>query len=446
MIADFIKFKENINIICALDHSSRAGNYFFQSIFDTHLEVLVCPWIQYDYSYLITKFGSTEILPAKEAHTYWTQKSYFGMAYRELDNELIEKIVSFGSDPNVKLDRVIVREVFDSIVLAENTISRKDLLLASRFAFAKGVGRDLSTIKYILVSDAVSLRIEDPITGFSLKIVGAIKNDFESAVFVSLERDPRATIASCRQQYVNQNGNMHGVKLNTFFLRIYNLLRCYFDTDGSVFVYFLIYSAATARRTYEFKLADRPYIIRNEDINISFISTMKKFCDYLNIKFDSVWFNQPYIPTNVGLPWKGKGAYNKLYDRTKYGSLTANQDSGLLNVAGPNEYVTKRWRQQLPINEVGIIEYLFREELDDLHYEYLVFKDNNFSVTRFLLYVFMPYLGEIPKPKWLIDGLKINFIEFVNRLFYIFTLPIFYFLSRAILLKVIFVNRHFKLR
>lgn len=443
----FNSFIDRVGIICALDHSGRAGNYFFQSIFDQHTEVLTCPWVQYTYSTFVTHFGDEEIVDSREAHQHWTTQSYFRFVYNEVDDALAKTITSFGSDPRAAIDRAVVREIFDSLVLIQPTVTRKVVILASAFAYAMGVKRDVKAIRYILVSDAVSLRTENLLLGFSGKIIPAIRQDFAHARFISLERDPRATFASCRQQYVNSNGNMYGIKFGNYFQQLRNLLAQRFSTEGCVFLFWLLYFASAARFIYRLKqtVQAQLLVIKNEDLNTRFIPTMKQICSWLNISFAREWQNDPYQPTNVGSVWLGKGAYNSRYQKNSSGPLENDPDEIAKNITGPNVYVTERWKKRLARNEIAVIEFLFAEELRDLSYEFLVFREQTFSKIQFLKHLSLPFEGELPSWKWVVRGREVSPNEVWQRIFYLVSFFPFYFISRLILIRYAFLENFFSL-
>jgi hypothetical protein len=439
-------FQDTVNLIAALDHSGRAGNYFFQSVFDQHPEVLTCPWVQYTYSYFTTKFEDSSVVSAQEVHSYWTQKSYFKLIYNEAVGDISALITSFGSDPKAIIDREKTREIFDTIVLEQATITRRQLILASYFAFAIGVGRDPLTIKYILVSDAVSLRSEDVMLGFAGTIINLMKSDFPELLLISLERDPRATFASCRQQYVNSNGNMYNLHINNFLKQFYDLIRSKFTQDGSIHLYWLLYFASAARLMYQLKSSNSKNLltVKNEDLNLNFADTMSTICNWLQVDYLNEWKNIPYKPTNVGKEWLGKGAYNSRYQKNQYGMLQNDPDEVAKNITGPNKYVTERWKSRLPKNEIGLIEFLFKDELNDLNYEYLVNKDR--SLLKFILNLCCPFQGELPNAIWLKGLVKGSFFQAVDRIFYCCTFWIFYIISRYKLARIALSTEHFSLK
>ncbi|HEY2250673.1 MAG TPA: hypothetical protein VGH74_06415, partial [Planctomycetaceae bacterium] len=137
----FEAFARRVNLIVAIDHSGRAGNGFFQAIFDQHPEVLTCPWMHYVYSYIETEFGGPCILDCARAGDFLTTKTYFRYVYLDVDDRRSKEITKFGGDPAAPLDRDVVRRVFREIVANSDTISRRDAIVAMYFAFAVGSGR-----------------------------------------------------------------------------------------------------------------------------------------------------------------------------------------------------------------------------------------------------------------------------------------------------------------
>ena len=66
--------------------------------------------------------------------------------------------------------------------------------------------------------------------------------DFPDARLVRLIRDPRATFASPRHQFVNAFGNMYAIAPGTYFSRLCDLLKINLTSEnGSVYLYWLLY-------------------------------------------------------------------------------------------------------------------------------------------------------------------------------------------------------------
>ncbi|MCB0344519.1 MAG: hypothetical protein KDD66_05365, partial [Bdellovibrionales bacterium] len=405
--AEIEAFIDTVNLVAVLDHSGRAGNSFVLAIFDQHPEVLTCGWLHYAYSYLLAKYGDSDELDAVEAHTYWSTESYFRFLYQEADEAARKRLSRIGGDTDVELNRSVVREVFDGFVLSKQRISRKALLLSSYYAFAAGAGRDLSAVKYVLVDDAVSLRGENPDIGFSGKAIHAMVEDFSRPKLVSLVRDPRAAFASTRHQYVNEMGNMYGYRPRSFIEKLASLVSCKLTSEDCACLYIWFYHSEAARTVYRLKdqYPELFYTLKNENLNLNFLPTIEKFCDWLGVSRFPAWSEQPYVPTMMGAPWKGTGAYNKsYYKQESYGPLKNDPPEVAAKVTGPNEYVTKRWRSRLSSSEIKLCEVIFKDELEDLDYPFLFDNRPSASTLKFLGSAFAPFKGELPKLSWLIAG------------------------------------------
>lgn len=440
-------FLRDVNLIAALDHSGRAGNGFFLTIFDQHPEVITSAWMHYSYSYLLTEFGNPEALDARKVHEVWPRKSYFRFVYNDLDDKLSKSLIAFGGDPSAAVDRALVRSTFDRLVLAKPTLTSRELITYTYLAYARGIGRALGSIKYILVSDAVSLRFENPLAGFSGRIVPVILKDFPGARIVSLVRDPRATFSSCRHQYVNANGNMYGVKPGNALTKLSRLLRCDLTPGDCAFLYWFLYFAAAARTAFAIRARNpgRAVFLRNEDLNLAFLPALHAVCAWLQLGPDPKWKAPGYQPTMVGRPWRGTGAFNSRYQSNRYGPLKNDSEAVADKVTGPNAYVTERWKSRLAKREIRIVENLFGGEMAHFGYALeppLARAPGTFATCARLL---LPFRGEIPTPAWILEGRHLSNTEVTVRIFYALCLPVFYVVARAVLLKQILIHRRFGL-
>ena len=431
-----------VNLIAVIDHSGRAGNVFFLTIFDQHPEVICCPWIHYIYSYVITNFGDKERLDSKIAHDFAIKSTYFKYVYNDLDDQLSFDLYKIGADINSIVDRKTVRQVFDEYVLELPTITRKKLILLMYLSFAMGINKDISKVKYIVVSDAPSLRTENVLTGFSGITITAMKNDYDNAKLISLVRDPRANFASNRHQFINSFGNMYDIKLGNYFKQFYLLITRKFRMNyGCVFLFWLCYFSSTARTIFDLKIRFRNNFItiKNESLNLNFINTISSIIDWLDIKFIEEWNNTNYHPTMVGMPWAGNGAYNNRYQKVLNGPLSNDPLEISVKVTGPNKYVTERWKKKMSDNEIYVIEKLFYQEMIELKYDFMFYKAED-SYGRFVFELFKPFVGEIPRLSWIKNGKSTGMKEVFNRIFYSISFIPFYISSRIILMNLISHN------
>lgn len=342
----FDEFTARVNLMLVLDHAGRAGNGFFQTIFDQHPAVITCPWIHYTYSYLLTLMGDGEWLDSEVVLQTWPTQQYFKLIYDEPDEAAKAFIRKIGGNPSVELNREVVRQVFNDIVLRQPRIHRRNVVAATYFAYARGLGRDVNAIRYILASDSISLRSESVQTGFSGKVIDHAVSDFPEAKLIHLVRDPRAGFASTNHQFINKLGNMYRLHYGNTLARLRRLIRLDYDWDSVfVFGFWLIYF----RRTFEAIMRKRGEYarnftqVRNEDLNLDFVNTMQRLSTLLQIEFLQEWQKgAEYQPTMVGQIWRGTGAYNSQYSKANV--LQNDQDEVAQRNAGPTVYVTERWK------------------------------------------------------------------------------------------------------
>ena len=166
----------------------------------------------------------------------------------------------------------------------------------------------------------------------------------------------------------------------------------------------------------------------------------------MDIKFLEFWDND-FVPTMLGSPWKGTGAYNSNYQTCKDGPLMNDTEEVSRKSAGPNIYVTRRWRKKLKVNEIKLIEILLAEEIEKFNYEFLFLRDKGIrNLKNLKIIIWKPLSGELPNFQWLLKSLKYERIEKINRLFYFLVFPIFFVLSRLIMLSIIQSSDIFNLK
>ncbi len=445
ILNDFIKFKSDVNIIAVFDHA-RSGNGFFQTIFDTHEEVLSCPWLHYVYSYNIGNLGFDAIWDSKAVHSLWTTHNhYFKLLYHELDQNSIDFIQKMGGDIDSLVDRAKIQQVFDILVLSNSNISRKDFVLSLYFSIAVGLGKEINKIKYILLADTISLRSERAITGYSATVIDQIVFDFPDSKLIHLERDPRAGMASLVHQFTNQLGNGYGLKLGNFWHRFSRLIKFDFDRDSVwVFGFWLLHvkAAYNAISKKKLKYCDNFIDVKNEELNLDFTNAMRNMSDKIGFNWHKIW-DSDFKPTMLGSIWKGTGAYNSKYQSYTNGPLANDPIKVSHRSASPNKHVTTRWKSKLNQNEIVIIEVLLQDELRDFSYPFEFFEKSNFSNMSFLKALLSPVKGEIPSFLWIKNGLKEGGGELANRLFYLAFFPFFYIAVRLIFLTIIYKYRFF---
>jgi hypothetical protein len=436
----FAAFAQRVNLVIAIDHSGRAGNGFFQAIFDQHPQVLTCPWVHYLYSYVVTEFGDGGTLATDAAHRFLTGKAYFRYLYNDVDARMDRDIRKFGGDPSAEIDRAAVRRLFDALLADHDQVERRTAILAMYFAYAVGVGRQIDDIRYVLVTDAISLRFESPATGFSGRVLDRVVEDFPAARIVHLVRDPRASFASTNHQFVNAWGNMYGVHWGNYRESLRRLLRSHFDWEGGfAFGFFALFFReaylAAERQAARYRAQVRR--VRNEDLNLDFMPTITGLCEWLGVGMVPEWSGSDYVPTMVGHPWTGTGAYNSTYQTNRHGPLRNDPDDVARKVSGPNAYVTRRWRTRLAPREIYLVECLLRDEIARYGYDFVASPAGRRSMLGFLGRLALPLRGELPAPRWILDGRHVGWREVADRLFFALTFLPFYVGARLAFLRLV---------
>jgi Sulfotransferase family len=437
---------ERVNLIAAIDAPGRSGNVFFLTLFDRHPEVSCCPLVQYTYSYLISKFGDSKVIEAQAAYAFVSQLSYFRLLYNEPAGANGTLVTRMGGDIAMPIDRVALRDLLDAYFAGRATFSRREVVLAPFIAYALSRGGDLDRIKYVLVGDAISLRQEHVMQGFSGRIIDTILEDFPKARLVRLLRDPRATFASPRHQYVNAFGNMYDISPGKYWSRLRSLMGADLSSDyGCVYLYWLLYLRQTrAAIIHQINRHTANFItVRNEDLNTNFVPTTRRLAAWLGIEWVSDWQTESFVPTIGGAEWSGIGAYNSRYQTAVAGQLENDPDEVAKKVTGPNLYVTQRWRSRLSKREIELIEHLFRDELQEFGYEILYDVKDRSDAACLLRTALLPFEGEMPNMNWLKKGRALGWREFGRRLFYSMSFPPFYVLSRLLLAHLVLRKKLF---
>lgn len=435
------------NLIASIDVSGRGGNVFFLTVFDIHPEIVCCPIVQYTYSYILAAFGNATEIDAQAAYDFVTKTSYFRLVYQDPKGSIAELIERMGADLAAPLNRASLRGVLQRYFGRRQVISRRDLVLVPMLAYAAARGVDLDRVKYLLIGDAISMRDEHVTAGFSGRIVDAMIQDFPQARLLCLVRDPRATFASPRHQFVNSFGNMYAVAPGNYWARLKSLVMADLRMDnGCVYLYWLMYlRQATLAAGRQIACHDQSFaIIKNEDLNTNFVDTTQRLASWLDVECIPAWLSGNFIPTVGGAPWHGTGAYNSRYQRSVHGPLENDADDVASRNTGPNVYVTRRWRSRLNKREIELIEHLFRPELEQLDYEIMYDRPGRSDIASLVRTALLPFEGEVPTFAWLRLGAALSRHELFKRLFYALTFPPFYIGSRVLLAYFVLWRRLFR--
>ena len=434
---EFSFFKRNTNLMFVVDHAGRAGNGFYQTIFDKHPEVIVSTWIHYFYSYLIFEYGVSDKIKYDDAIRFLNNNPYTACIFNknENNNNFIKKM---GGDPNVYINRKLFNKISKELLIKDKFLNRKNIIHVFYYALAKSINKEIYKIKYLLLCDSITTKKENIFIGYKGDIINVVTNDFPKVKLIHLTRDPRAGFASTNHQFINSLGNMYGIRLNNFPERFSRLIKSDLNWDSVfVFGFWVFYFIESYKTIKNKKLEFKNFIsLKNEDLNLHFRKTMEDHSKVLGIKCLDEW-NQSFIPTMFGAVWKGTGGYNNNYQNNTLGPLKNDSLKISISIAGPNKYVTERWKVKLKSREKYILEYLFIDELNEFKYEIEYLKKYGRNKIIFLILLFLPLSGEIPGFKWLLISFKISFKEIIERISYYILLPFFYLTSRIIFIRIL---------
>lgn len=404
-------------ILLVIDHA-RAGNGFFKRIFDQHAEVLTIAVISYLYHALQPLFGGRTTVPWQEAVSYWVAHTNFSFIGRPLTEADRAAYKARGNDPQSHIDREQVGTVFEHLLRASGQVTRRDVILATHAAYLHGTGRPKRGYTHILLDDSVV----GPEDAFVLRW---LQEDFPSARVIHLVRDPRANFASLRHQIVNQYGCMYPLKA-------WNLWRSI--GSNAVWLWILKYTAQGAREMERWRdtlPATRFYRIRNEDLNLEFVATVRKLTEWLGVTWHAPWDDSSWAPTADGIPWEGASAYSGDFKPGLNGPLE-NERSETARYPGPHRRNTERWKERVTRSEIALLERVYDAEMRSLNYPKLTSSVKQPSLASALA---APLLGEVPGRKWLFRLRKERWLkDLVIRLTYFPLLPLTYLHSRLMFL------------
>ena len=101
-------------------------------------------------------------------------------------------------------------------------------------------------------------------------------------------------------------------------------------------------------------------------------------------------------------------------------------------VNGPNAFVTERWRSRMKPNEILLVE-----EIEHFGYDFLYWKPRERKLARLYSALWRPLKGELPTPRWIVEGLSVGVRDFLDSLFYMATFPVFYVTVRLVFVRLI---------
>ncbi len=446
-IEGVINVAKKLNLIGLMDHGGRAGSNFVQCLFDRHTEVISCPLVHYVYSYWITLFGDNDTISSADALEFVNKSSYFRFIYNKPDKINSAFIKKIGGNEKVSFHFERYQSLVDTYLDMCTTVTRKEFLSVLYVLYAFVQGKDIKLLKYFLINDAVSLRDENVFTGFSAKTIDTMRVDYPLSWIVFLVRDPRAQFASTRHQLVNEFGNNYSITVTSFFKRLKDLLADRITMDfGPAHLISYMYQCASAKAAFERCYASDKFtiILRNEDINLCFIPTMKSLSTKIGFAVAPEWYEPDYVPTMMDCEWKGTGAYSNRYQKETNGPLKNDSNEVVEKAIGPNRHVTERWKKRMPRWEIELSERLFRDEIKLLGYKVYYDDERHSDIACLMRTAWLPASGEFPLPAWIYAARKDGVLCILNRLVYTMLFPVFYLLARIKLFRYVLRDKFFK--
>jgi hypothetical protein len=301
-------------------------------------------------------------------------------------------------------------------------------------------------------------------THLKVSIREAYTSNLSAFLFIHLVRDPRATFASLRHQLVKQKNGMYSFTIKGFLGALRGV---FFGNAGwCVFTHILSYTSAGSKELSGWRKNNptKIYLVRNEDLNLHFLETMQWLVECLEIEWCEPWSKPDYVPTSGGRPWRGTGAYNNTYQtlteeivrtiagldkgqtregyRFNLGSLLANDPEEISrSSAGPNRYVTERWKSRLTEHEIAFLEAVYLEEMLEIGYRPMFVRKGGFSRLRGLMECFYPLSGELFSRSWMARQAKAGVIPFLLLMIQLGAFPILFLCSRLALLRLYFTGQ-----
>jgi len=423
VLSDYNLFQK-LMVSVVIDHG-RAGNMFFMRLFDQHPEILVVARTGYFYSNLIDIFDGENEIFGDDALKWLVNKSKFRGFCLDMSPEIEADCRHIGEDPFIDIDRGKVLFVLKTLL--KGRVTKRTILLATHLAYCYGTGRDFSKFQYILINDSITGDNER-------KIFFELQNDFGKIKIIHLIRDPRANFASLRHQFVNAFSTMYPL----FPKRIFKSL-----PSNAIWLWVLFYTTAGALDMNKFtrKVNENDlYRIRIEDVNVSFVDSMKKLTDWLGICWDDIWSDPKYSVTSVGKPWRGISAYKSYYQENQKGPIK--NDVIIKNIfAKPDSTLPNKWKKHVTKGEERFLESIYYDEIKECGYK-IKFINSKRDIIKGVFFGLLPFSGEIPSFKWYFtvrNEKKIK--DIIIKITYLPLLPIFYFTSRAHLLFLFFSGR-----
>ena len=174
-----------LNLIILTPHG-RSGSFFFQSLLDSHEEIVSFPAMyRYDFPEIISNWKTTLLDQCAYHPSFFdTSKGTLSKVGRNVTSAIIDEK---GTQPKVDTSKFIsyAANFFSLISKSQSkTISRKNFIIGTHIALHKSLGFDISKLKYILI------HFHNYSETLSYNHYQAL-DDFPDLFYFALVRDPR---------------------------------------------------------------------------------------------------------------------------------------------------------------------------------------------------------------------------------------------------------------
>ena len=122
-------------------------------LFDQHPNVLVIPQVGYLPFHLAKLYNSKNKIDWEIAYHYIMDKTDVKFIFFEINNDIANEFIRLGDSPDFPINRQLSRKVFREMLSKIGKVTKKELIVSLHTAYAIGLNRDISEVKYLLMND-----------------------------------------------------------------------------------------------------------------------------------------------------------------------------------------------------------------------------------------------------------------------------------------------------
>ncbi|QPJ64056.1 MAG: sulfotransferase [Candidatus Nitrohelix vancouverensis] len=298
--------------ICFQIAIGHCGNDWLHSLFDSHKQILTIPLFNFHDVWRLNHCH--QFIEPEEMFSSW--KNYFE---GQPDRHAIRK--KFLKSESEK--ETFYRRFYELLKL--HGVSPNAVYWAIHSAYAHAKNIDLQRIRLIFSQEHFPFEVEQ------------IMESFPDSFFLTLVRDPRAALAGGFKAAKNQHGHLPDYHFNA-------------NIERWMFVW-------NFHQRFRDRLRDRYIIAQNESLNSDLKTGMERIASALNIDFSESLL----MPSLLGEPWgmEGESAYVK---------AESNPIKEQKDFYSPRK-AQLRWKANLRLNEVAMIEFLFSDFMNHFQYK-----------------------------------------------------------------------------